>query len=482
MALSDSQISINLTDTLQILSQKKVTTILEVVYEGIAGFIWIDKGALVHAKVKDLIGEKALYVCLKWEEAFISETPYRAPARKTITKSLEHILLDAARLEDETRALDQSSGFDESLNGSVEIGKNLWWVGHRRAGSPLQINVYLKKFEGGSARRPIWLLIDPGSQAYFPDISRRVSEIVDISEIQLFSANHQDPDVCSNALYVTEINPRIICVTTETTSRLLVHYGIKNFWFIESKKWRLKLITGHKLAFFPTPFCHFAGAFGIFDPETNVVFTGDLFGQTSLHTPTAPLYASEENWQDLVTFHSIYMPNNHALRYSVKKLRETCGTPDLIAAQHGGIIKGELVEDWMKRVSELQVGIDLLDKKPDPNISSAYQSAATEILISASKIIPDFSINRMVNENSQLAAFMQVNDRGRVVFSDNPARAVSELQKHLLFGQDKGAAAAIKAAFVRALRNRQLPMARTESFDRRKDSVFQEAEEEILEG
>ena len=36
--------------------------------------------------------------------------------------------------------------------------------------------------------------------------------------------------------------------------------------------------TGHRLIPVPTPYCHFRGAVMLYDPETRVLFSGDLLG------------------------------------------------------------------------------------------------------------------------------------------------------------------------------------------------------------
>ena len=453
MSLSKSSLYMELSDSLQLIQTKHVTILLEVVNEGISGHIWIKKGEIIHAKVKDLIGEQAVITCLAWSGCTITELPYKTPPQQSVSKSVQELIFQAFAKKDEGKMKVGEEEF--ALNKAIEIGKNVWWVGHRKEGAPLQINVYLKKFEA-PGRRPIWLLIDPGSQAHFPDISRRISEIVDISQIQLFSVNHQDPDVCSNAIFITEMNPNAICIATETTARLLVHYGIQKFWYIEDKKWVLRLVTGHTIKFFPTPFCHFAGAFGLYDVESGIVFTGDLFGATSIHVTEAPLVAIEEQWKDVVTFHSIYMPTNSALKYAIGKLRETCGIPKMIAPQHGGLVKGEMIESWMNRLSTLPVGMDLLDKEMDDDLP-AYQSAVTEILQTVTDIDSSFSIESLINGNPTLGNYFQVTATGAVNILQKPPKAVAELQKAIIAGKHRGESAIIKAAVIRALRVKQLP-------------------------
>lgn len=470
---SNTRNLISLSDTLQLCHNKKSTALIEAVYEGIAGHLWLEDGDIVHATVKQLSGEEALHALLPWDECAISELPYRQPEVRSITKPTPHLLLDAASAYD--KRLAEQAELGQNLNNAVEIGKNVWWVGHRKPGSPLQINVYLKKFES-KGRKPIWMLIDPGSQVYFPDISRRISELVDIFSIQLFTVNHQDPDVCSNATFITEMNPKAICITTETTSRLVSHYGINKFWFLEDRKWLLRLVTGHTLKFFPTPFCHFAGAFGIYDPESDIVFTGDLFGATSLHYSGAPLYAVPEQWKDVTTFHTIYMPTNAALRVAIDNMSATVGVPSMIAPQHGGVIQGAMVKDWIGKLYELPVGVDLLLQESKGRAGD-YQLAIRAIFEGACELIPDLSFAEVVTQSPILARYAAQDDGGELVITGNPKTAVTELVRGLIFGRDRGTVGAVKAVAVRALKNRNLPIDLLNG----QDGKNQEMEEDVLE-
>lgn len=475
----ETRISVNLADVLSICSQKKKTVVVEAIYEGIPGTIWVEQGDVVHAKVQDMEGKKAFFSCMKWPECSIVELPYTTPPSRSMKDPIHSLLLEAAHMEDEFNRTSHVLDTDKA----VEVGKNVWWVGHRKKGAPLQINVYLKKFDGSAVNKPpVWMLIDPGSQLHFPDISRRISELVDLSSIQLFSVNHQDPDVCSNTVFLVEMNPKAICLTTETTSRLLAHYGIKRFRFVEDANWRLKLVTGHTLRFFHTPFCHFAGAFGIYDPESGMVFTGDLFGGTSIHADGAPLWARPEDWDDVVTFHTIYMPSNETIKVAIREMKKAVGgVPEFIAPQHGGIIKGEMVKEWVDKLSNLKVGIDLLPKS-DNGPYADYLAAANEIIKEMPKIDVTFSLKNMMSESKSLAEHFKVSgdQNGFSAILQKPEDALAELRRALMLGKAKGAVGAIKALVVRAMRVRRLPV--PSDGGAQVDDIFTDAEDVLEEG
>ena len=93
--------------------------------------------------------------------------------------------------------------------------------------------------------------------------------------------NHQDPDVGSSASIISaRYAPKAGILCSEDTWRLIVHLNLPRNRFIATEKFAqgLSVPTGHKLLPVPSPFCHFRGAVMLYDPETRVLFTGDLFG------------------------------------------------------------------------------------------------------------------------------------------------------------------------------------------------------------
>lgn len=239
----------------------------------------------------------------------------------------------------------------------VEIAKNIFWVG-RRSDLDFEMNVFLRIFEGNGHK--INMLIDPGPSQDFDVISSKVEKVLGPEQpIHLAYLNHQDPDVCINTLFFQRHYPGLQVITSEDTWRLVRFYGLKPDRFIPVEKFktgRIKLATGHRLRFIPTPYAHFRGACALYDDEHSILFSGDLFGGLS---ETPDLYADEKYWEGVKIFHQIYMPANVALKKAVRNFRTMTGDLQMIAPQHGKIIKKALVDDFMDRLAELQVGLDL---------------------------------------------------------------------------------------------------------------------------
>src|SRR5690606_4685038 len=82
----------------------------------------------------------------------------------------------------------------------------------------------------------------------------------------------------------------------------------------------LRLPTGHRVVPVPSPFCHFRGAVMMYDPETRVLFSGDLFGGLT-DAQAQGLWADESDWPGMRAFHQLYMPTNTALARTVQAIR-----------------------------------------------------------------------------------------------------------------------------------------------------------------
>jgi len=79
----------------------------------------------------------------------------------------------------------------------------------------------------------------------------------------------------------------------------------------------------------------------LYDPETRILFSGDLFGSLSFHQD---IMFDERFWDGMKIFHQIYMPSKEALNYAIENARSLQPKPLMIAPQHGGLISGEWVD------------------------------------------------------------------------------------------------------------------------------------------
>ncbi|MCK5115342.1 MAG: hypothetical protein KAR44_02005 [Candidatus Aegiribacteria sp.] len=270
---------------------------------------------------------------------------------------------------------------EPNLDEFVEIAPNTYWIGTRE-GSLIEQNIYLRIFSEGN--KTINLLIDPGSPDDLPALVRALSsKIGGLKNIDVMFLNHQDPDVAYNAGHLQELNPDCFVLCSEDSWRQVKSYGLnpKKYKAIEQfKDLTVEMSTGHRLRFVPSPYCHFRGAVMLYDEETGILFSGDFLGGLS----SGPdLYATEDSWEGISTFHQIYMPCQTAIRNTVNSIRSLDTLPEIIAPQHGSIISGALINDFLGRVDYLEVGIDLFLKE---HSKEYYIEAMNDILSEFGKI------------------------------------------------------------------------------------------------
>jgi hypothetical protein len=136
----------------------------------------------------------------------------------------------------------------------------------------------------------------------------------------------------------------------------------------------------------PTPFCHFRGALAFYDPESRILFSGDLFGGLN-QLGRVHLFAEEADWAGIAQFHQIYMPTREALRYAVQQIRSLRPAVEVIAPQHGHVIAGDLVPLFLERMEQLLVGSDLLAIELDDKYAVQYGELVGMLIESARQVV-----------------------------------------------------------------------------------------------
>lgn len=302
----------------------------------------------------------------------------------------------------------------------VEIAPETFWVGKRDPGSIFYANPFLRRFRGTDARtqKPAEfnLLIDPGSSSDFSTIHTKVSGLIGgMDRLSALFINHQDPDVGSSASIISaRYAPRAGILCSEDTWRLIVHQNLPRDRFIPTEKFSqgMNVPTGHKLLPVPSPFCHFRGAVMLYDPQTRVLFSGDLFGGLT-DSKAEGLWADESDWTGIRAFHQIYMPVNTALVRAVAAIRKLTPAVELIAPQHGRVIRGALVQQFLERMERLQVGLDIIEEAQDRTHLQAWNTVIDRVLVLARGYLGD-SVEAKLSASRELADTARF-DRSRLV-------------------------------------------------------------------
>ena len=247
----------------------------------------------------------------------------------------------------------------ESLDFSkpIEIAEDIFWIGYKVPNDPFQCHAYLIKNGEES------VLIDPGSMITFPVVLEKLFSLVKLRDIKYIVMHHQDPDIvgCYNTLesIMPKREDRRI-VTHWRAYMLLKHYQWKTpFFLIDKEGWKLKA-GDRELEFVFTPYAHFPGAFCTFDKKTKTLFSSDIMGAISddfmFYAVDDPKY-----YEGLKLFHKHYMPSTVILDFALRQIESK--NPELIAPQHGSIIKKEMIPKVINALKNLECGLYLLDER-----------------------------------------------------------------------------------------------------------------------
>ena len=353
-----------------------------------------------------------------------------------------------------------SSPIDLSM--PVELSDGIFWVG-RREGTLLERNIYLRVF-GKAGEKQINMVIDPGPPADLTVLTQKVGKVIgSLRNTNVVFANHQDPDVTYNAGFLQKLNPNLVVVCSEDTWRLIQFYDLKrkNFRSVESfREGRTSFPSGHTVQFVPSPFCHFRGAVMLYDLESRILFTGDLFGGLSYHQD---LFADERHWDGVKTFHQIYMPSQEALRTAVDAIRALDPAPLLIAPQHGSLITGKWIDVFLDRVAALPVGLDLLR---DSQTKDNYIAALNELLLDLCEIIgaqPTAAAMRVFRADGSFPNVLVADSGGVKDIKVDPRTALEHLMNEL-YARLPEQREVIENSMMRVLMGRNIPL--PESFGR----------------
>jgi glyoxylase-like metal-dependent hydrolase (beta-lactamase superfamily II) len=242
-----------------------------------------------------------------------------------------------------------------------EIGKEFY---HFKSGEPLlHRNIYVKRFiaEDGAAGT---MVLDPGAKPDAPVLRDALTDIAGgVGNVDLVFLSHQDPDVAGNAKFIIDNSAGAVILASADSRRLLGMMGLPDnrFYVLESSGVETVEIkrTGHRILPVPAYYCHFRGSMMLYDIESRVLFSGDFLGGVNTRKGSG-IYADETSWDGISLFHQIYMPANRAVRETIGRILEIKPFPEVIAPQHGDVIKGAFVKEFLDRLSKLDVGVDLV--------------------------------------------------------------------------------------------------------------------------
>ncbi len=436
-------------DILELCHRESISGELTLQKSGEVGIIKLERGDITNIKYKSLADDEALDILRGWGTGiFVIRTGgMKLKSGFKLYKPDEH-----------------------DLTEPVQIARNTWWIGYRNPDTLLQMNVYLRQFPSGDKK--INYLIDTGAPVDFSVISEKISKLIgSISHIHLYSLNNPDPDVCMNSMFIRKANRKAICLTTEDNWRLISHYEInpQSVKLTNTfKDWKMSLTTGHDIQFIPAPFAQGKGAFLIYDLNSRVLFTGDLFGGISDAGRINTLYAVEEDWEGIRAFHQFYMPGRRAISHILDEIKMLNPAPLMIAPQHGNIIRGSLLNEFLERLYYLDVGVDLIGKESKSPIAELCIEASNELIEEALSFMTKERIISKLNSNAKLISICSFRDGMIEKIHNSPDLVFGELSMSLIENEPVTTmnhlkSLALKIAFAKGLQAPSLDWEGTET-------------------
>lgn len=227
-----------------------------------------------------------------------------------------------------------------------------------RGDDGLQANQFLVQHGQFSA------LLDPGGALLYTPLSMAVARHVPLKQLTWIVASHQDPDIIGAVdRWLMYTNASVVC------SRLwgrFVPHSVPHYQSGTQDRYLLLPDEGGNIPMgdtvlraLPAHFLHSVGNFSFFDPESRILFSGDV-GSSLVDGSVS--YAPCSDFASLLPsmegFHRRYMASNRAARLWVAMVRRV--NPALLVPQHGLPLAGPAIADFLDWLERLECGVDLL--------------------------------------------------------------------------------------------------------------------------
>jgi diguanylate cyclase (GGDEF)-like protein len=303
------------------------------------------------------------------------------------------------------------------VDGPVQIGEGVWWVGTRLENDSFQCHAYY--IDNGDEG----VLLDPGSPLTIEATLEKVAQVAKLDSIKYLVCHHPDPDVAASLRDLSDLLTREdVVVATEWRAQALLKHYLHRFAYyrVEEHDWKVPLGPGRSLEFQLTPYLHFPGAMVSYDTGSATLFSSDLFGG---FVPDSDVLVSHD--LDYIVdaarpFHQHYMPSTELLTAGLTRIQHRWPGIRQIAPQHGHVIPSELVEGAFEALKGIDCGVFTLadadiDLKRLLRISEA-KSRITEALLTiaepTSLVAAMNTILSGTHEARDCALFIDVPDQG----------------------------------------------------------------------
>ncbi len=206
-------------------------------------------------------------------------------------------------------------------------------------------------------------LLDPGGAHVFPKVLANLVEIADVDAVKHIFYTHQDPDVVSGITLWMSIAEKAKIYISELWVRFLPHFGIydkSRVVALPDKGGEIVFSSGNRLEIIPAHFLHSIGNHCVYDPVAKILFSGDIGASVFPPGKKYPMTDDfESHLQYMEGFHKRYITSNKACRKWVDMMLKK--EIEIIAPQHGAVMKGDCVRKFLNWFKDLRCGIDIIE-------------------------------------------------------------------------------------------------------------------------
>lgn len=202
------------------------------------------------------------------------------------------------------------------------------------------------------------LLIDPGGTEIFPTVLRDVAKVLNLSQIKVFFASHQDPDVFSSLPLWLGLCPHTKLYLPWLWKGFLAHFGyefINQFVAIPDEGGTLTIGSkGRDVLMVPAHFCHSSGNYSVYDPTSKILFSGDI--GAALIPADHGVFVEDftAHIEAMQFFHQRWMPSTKHKNNWIERVRKL--DVKMIAPQHGAIFRDQQVGQFLDWLESIEVG------------------------------------------------------------------------------------------------------------------------------
>jgi len=205
------------------------------------------------------------------------------------------------------------------------------------------------------------IILDPGGHKVYSHVLGETTSLLKGGQLKGIFLSHQDPDV------VAAINGWLM--TTDATAyapelwvRFIPHFGLDRLMTTRllgiPDEGGIINLNGCELLAIPAHFLHSPGNFHLYDPISQILYSGDLGACVGEDYRVVTDFETHIPFME--GFHRRYMTSQKALKAWVALVRQL--PIQVIAPQHGALFMGsEMVERFLSWCEQLQCGVDLME-------------------------------------------------------------------------------------------------------------------------